>query len=125
MTPLSQGSYFALCGDTMLPEKGSQKLEKLHKNGWMSGPWFNEEYGFYLSTQYIAIKIRGYYPIQSITIDYQGCDASVLIQGNGTEQSDPAKTSLGGFSVIYSAKRVLEVFGPGIVSCADILALAA
>ncbi|KAL5785913.1 hypothetical protein ACOSQ2_008305 [Xanthoceras sorbifolium] len=55
----------------------------------------------------------------------EGCDASVLIQGNGTERSDPANTSLGGFSVIDSVKRVLEVFCPGIVSCADILALAA
>ncbi|XP_059643823.1 peroxidase 46 [Cornus florida] len=55
----------------------------------------------------------------------QGCDASVLIQGNGTERSDPANASLGGYSVIDSAKRVLEIFCPGVVSCADILALAA
>lgn len=55
----------------------------------------------------------------------QGCDASVLLQGNGTERNDPANTSLGGFSVINSAKRVLEIFCPQTVSCADILALAA
>ncbi|KAB1204775.1 Peroxidase 46 [Morella rubra] len=55
----------------------------------------------------------------------EGCDASVLLQGNRTEQSDPANNSLGGFSVIDSAKGVLEVFCPGTVSCADILALAA
>ncbi|KAL7159572.1 hypothetical protein ABFS83_01G036600 [Erythranthe nasuta] len=54
-----------------------------------------------------------------------GCDASVLLQGNATERSDPANQSLGGFSVIDSAKRVLEIFCPGIVSCADVLALAA
>ncbi|KAK8550590.1 hypothetical protein V6N12_039291 [Hibiscus sabdariffa] len=35
----------------------------------------------------------------------EGCDASVLLQGNGTERSDPANTSLGGFSVIDAAKR--------------------
>ncbi|KAL0312189.1 UNVERIFIED_CONTAM: Peroxidase 18 [Sesamum radiatum] len=55
----------------------------------------------------------------------EGCDASVLLQGNGTERSDPANKSLGGFSVIDAAKRVLEIFCPETVSCADILALAA
>ncbi|KAG8636428.1 hypothetical protein MANES_16G132400v8 [Manihot esculenta] len=55
----------------------------------------------------------------------EGCDASVLLQGNGTEQSDPANKSLGGFAVINSAKRLLEIFCPETVSCADILALAA
>lgn len=49
----------------------------------------------------------------------------MLLQGNDTERSDPANASLGGFSVINSAKRVLEIFCPGTVSCADILALAA
>ncbi|KAL2517523.1 Peroxidase 18 [Abeliophyllum distichum] len=55
----------------------------------------------------------------------EGCDGSILLQGNETERSDPANKSLGAFSVIDSAKRVVEIFCPGIVSCADILALAA
>lgn len=55
----------------------------------------------------------------------EGCDASVLLEGNGTEKSDPANGSLGGFKVIGLVKRMLEVFCPRTVSCADILALAA
>ncbi|KAG8082552.1 hypothetical protein GUJ93_ZPchr0014g46737 [Zizania palustris] len=55
----------------------------------------------------------------------EGCDASVLIQGNGTERTDPANLSLGGFNVIDSAKRLLEVVCPATVSCSDILVLAA
>ncbi|KAH0774917.1 hypothetical protein KY290_012054 [Solanum tuberosum] len=55
----------------------------------------------------------------------EGCDASILLEGNGTERSDPANKSLGGFSVIENAKRVLEIFCPFTVSCADIVALAA
>lgn len=55
----------------------------------------------------------------------QGCDASILLRGNGTEQTDPANQSVGGYSVIDSAKRVLELFCPATVSCADIIALAA
>lgn len=49
----------------------------------------------------------------------------MLIQGKGTERSDPANKSLGGFYVVDSAKELLEVLCPGTVSCADILVLAA
>lgn len=60
-----------------------------------------------------------------IALLLQGCDASVLVEGNGTERSDPANRSLGGFNVVESAKRLLEFWCPGTVSCADILVLAA
>lgn len=55
----------------------------------------------------------------------EGCDASVLIEGSGTERTDPANLSLGGFNVIGSAKRLLEVICPATVSCSDIIVLAA
>ncbi|XP_059287393.1 peroxidase 46 [Lycium ferocissimum] len=55
----------------------------------------------------------------------EGCDASILLEGNNTERSDPANRSVGGYPVIESAKRVLEFFCPATVSCADIVALAA
>ena len=48
----------------------------------------------------------------------------MLIQGNGTERTDPANLSLGGFNVIDAAKRLLEVLCPATVSCSDIVVLA-
>ncbi|ESW20415.1 hypothetical protein PHAVU_006G207100 [Phaseolus vulgaris] len=55
----------------------------------------------------------------------QGCDGSVLIAGVGTERTAFANLGLRGYEVIDDAKTQLEAACPGIVSCADILALAA
>ncbi|KAK7363154.1 hypothetical protein VNO77_05285 [Canavalia gladiata] len=55
----------------------------------------------------------------------KGCDGSVLIAGSGTERTAPPNLSLRGFEVIDDAKTHLEAMCPGVVSCADILALAA
>lgn len=49
----------------------------------------------------------------------------MLIQGNGTERTDPANLSLGGFNAIDAAKRLVEVVCPSTVSCSDIIVLAA
>ncbi|KMT06588.1 hypothetical protein BVRB_7g157580 [Beta vulgaris subsp. vulgaris] len=55
-----------------------------------------------------------------------GCDASVLLDTPGGEkQSVHNVGSLRGFGVIDTIKQRLENACPGIVSCADILALAA
>ena len=54
----------------------------------------------------------------------QGCDASVLLDGG--EKTAPANAnSLRGFEVIDSIKTQLESSCPGVVSCADILSVAA
>ncbi|KAG5016020.1 hypothetical protein JHK82_021694 [Glycine max] len=55
----------------------------------------------------------------------QGCDASVLIAGDATERTAFANLGLRGYEVIDDAKTQLEAACPGVVSCADILALAA
>ncbi|CAN1216836.1 Peroxidase 25 [Linum perenne] len=55
----------------------------------------------------------------------QGCDGSVLISGGNAERSAPQNLGLRGFQVIEDAKTQLEASCPGLVSCADILALAA
>ncbi|KAI3835955.1 hypothetical protein MKW92_026983 [Papaver armeniacum] len=55
----------------------------------------------------------------------QGCDGSVLITGSSAERNALPNLGLRGFEVIEDAKKQLESQCPGVVSCADILALAA
>nr|GMC52193.1 peroxidase 64-like [Ipomoea batatas] len=58
----------------------------------------------------------------------RGCDGSVLLKssgGNKAEKDGPPNISLHAFYVIDEAKKQVEKACPGVVSCADILALAA
>ncbi|KAL8549678.1 hypothetical protein ACS0TY_008498 [Phlomoides rotata] len=59
----------------------------------------------------------------------QGCDASILLDETSTIQSEktafPNVNSVRGFEVIEAAKLEVERACPGVVSCADILTLAA
>ncbi|GMN19034.1 hypothetical protein TIFTF001_050891, partial [Ficus carica] len=59
----------------------------------------------------------------------QGCDASVLLEDSDTFSSEQHalqnRNSVRGFEVIEDAKTEVKKICPGVVSCADILAVAA
>ncbi|WMV56980.1 hypothetical protein MTR67_050365, partial [Solanum verrucosum] len=58
----------------------------------------------------------------------RGCDASVLLnstRSNKAEKDGPPNISLHAFYVIDVVKKQIEDLCPGVVSCADIVALAA
>ncbi|KAK1307030.1 Peroxidase 45 [Acorus calamus] len=59
----------------------------------------------------------------------EGCDASVIIQSpnNDAEKDAPDNLSLAGdgFDTVIKAKQAVEAQCPGVVSCADILTIAA
>ncbi|KAJ0083521.1 hypothetical protein Patl1_29920 [Pistacia atlantica] len=59
----------------------------------------------------------------------QGCDASLLLDGTSTIDSEKGafgnNNTARGFEVVDQMKAALEMACPGIVSCADILAIAA
>lgn len=62
-------------------------------------------------------------------LDFQGCDASILLEQTSSIQSEqtagPNINSVRGYNVIEDAKREVERICPGVVSCADILTVAA
>ena len=59
----------------------------------------------------------------------QGCDASILLNNTATivseQQALPNNNSIRGLDVVNQIKTELEKACPGVVSCADILTLAA
>ncbi|TKY72363.1 Peroxidase 15 [Spatholobus suberectus] len=59
----------------------------------------------------------------------QGCDASILLNNTATivseQQALPNNNSIRGLDVVNQIKTAVENACPGVVSCADILALAA
>lgn len=60
---------------------------------------------------------------------FQGCDASILLDDSSSIQSEkkaiPNLNSVKGYNVVDNIKTAVEKACPGVVSCADILAVAA
>ncbi|CAN6890376.1 unnamed protein product [Brassica oleracea] len=57
----------------------------------------------------------------------RGCDGSVLLKSpnRDAERDAPPNLTLRGYEVVDAAKSALERKCPGVVSCADVLALVA
>ncbi|XP_022007943.2 peroxidase 60 [Helianthus annuus] len=53
-----------------------------------------------------------------------GCDASILLDGNNSEKTASPNLSVRGYDVIDDAKAAVERVCPGVVSCADIIVMA-
>jgi peroxidase len=123
---------------------GNTKLLVVISVGLVLGSSFSEgglQTGFYSSTCPTAESVVLSTVQQSVQADptlaagllrlhyhdcfVQGCDASILIAGASAEQTASGHSGLRGFDVIENAKKQLERICPGVVSCADIVALAA
>nr|POE97654.1 cationic peroxidase 1 [Quercus suber] len=81
------------------------------------------------STFYANHALKPFPPLNLLkTLQYQGCDASVLLDKTATkpgEKNVGPNPSLRGYEVIDTIKSQLENLSPGVVFCADILAVAA
>ncbi|KAH9605791.1 hypothetical protein KSS87_008973 [Heliosperma pusillum] len=55
----------------------------------------------------------------------RGCDGSVLLDGEMTEKTAEINVGLSGFRAVDDAKEAVEKVCPGVVSCADVLTVAA
>ncbi|XP_031473113.1 peroxidase 43-like [Nymphaea colorata] len=103
--------------------------------------WGSLQVGFYSSTCPAAESIVRSAVRAAMTFDWtitapllrlhfhdcfvQGCEGSILIDGPTSEKTSRAHAGLRGFDVIDAAKSQLEQVCPGVVSCSDIVALAA
>lgn len=54
----------------------------------------------------------------------KGCDASLLLDGSNSEKDAPPNLTVRGYDLIDAVKIQLEKTCPGVVSCADIIAMA-
>ena len=76
-------------------------------------------------------RVSDYSKLVYMVVALQGCDASILLDDVpatgfvGEKTAAPNNNSVRGYEVIDQIKAKVEDVCPGVVSCADIVALAA
>ncbi|KAI3850569.1 hypothetical protein MKX03_004005 [Papaver bracteatum] len=88
-------------------------------------------FGLLLGSAYAQLKMGFYaqsFPKAEKIIQDYGCDASVLLNSTSNNQAEKdaqPNLTLRGFDFIDKVKSLVEAECPGVVSCADIISLAA
>ncbi|GLU20846.1 hypothetical protein SLE2022_370250 [Rubroshorea leprosula] len=75
---------------------------------------------FFMDPTIVAALIR----LQFHDCFVNGCDASILIDGSNSEKTAQQNHRLRGYDIIDEAKAIVEKICPGVVSCADLIAIA-
>ncbi|KAI5068448.1 hypothetical protein GOP47_0016793 [Adiantum capillus-veneris] len=113
---------------------GFATLKIRSRNEAELGCWFNDNAESLISTAVQAAStFDASIPPKLLRLLFHdcfvdGCDASILLDSTPTEtaeKEDPANSNLQGLGVITGIKRTVELACAGVVSCADIIALAA
>lgn len=71
----------------------------------------------------VIIELINYLLVE-IMMMKKGCDASILVDGSNSEKTAIPNLSVRGYEIIDQAKAAVENACPGVVSCADLIAIA-
>ncbi|XP_073015915.1 putative Peroxidase 48 [Primulina eburnea] len=133
----SQEDPPSILGDILIDRKLQENDIDHPPNEWLRYDYYNESCPF--AEQIIRSIVRELYELRPdvapalLRLSFhdcfvEGCDASVLLDATDvmeSEKDSPPNESLKGFDVIDIIKSELEESCPGVVSCADIIVLAA
>ncbi|XP_042518691.1 peroxidase 24-like [Macadamia integrifolia] len=122
---------FWVCGVAITAFLGSCQADELKKNFYKKSCPLAEEIVRNITWKHVASNSA--LPPKLLRMHFhdcfvRGCDASILLDptpNNKVEKDTPPNSSLEGFNVLEEVKTQLEETCPGVVSCADILTLAA
>ncbi|XP_073316851.1 putative Peroxidase 48 [Primulina huaijiensis] len=133
----SQEDPPSILGDILIDRKLQENDIDHPPHEWLRYDYYNESCPF--AEQIIRSIVRELYELRPdvapalLRLSFhdcfvEGCDASVLLDATDvmeSEKDSPPNESLKGFDVIDIIKSELEESCPGVVSCADIIVLAA